>query len=612
MSGILALSSDRPEALAPELVRLMLDRLAHRGPDGVDLRTDPGNLLAHLHFWTTPEEAGERQPLLDPGPDVAVALDGRLDNREDLLAALGERDPSISDARLLLRSYVRWGTSCFPRLLGSFAAVLRDGRAGDLLAVRDPLGDRTLFYASIPGGVALASEPHALRAHPAVDGALDETSLARYFAIDPPRHGATFFKAIRELPAGCFLVARGDSIRIESYFRPEAPEPLRYRRDEEYAEHLASVLGDAVEVRLRSSTPVGVTLSGGMDSTPVAALAVERARRRNADAPLRSFSWVFDELAECDERRWIVPVVDSLGLDATFVTAEPHWPLRDAGTWPVDPSSPFSNCYQRLKHALWAAAAARGTRVLLVGAFSEDLLGGHEAWLASLLDEGRWSTAAAAFWRLAAASPRRPPWRDPGLRAVARRYLPFRRRSAATRSLPAWLTPEARRLVAASEPKPPDHADDLAGRRLARVFSELAFQKPADDRFTSAATVELRDPFRDLRFVRLMLAMPPHQLRRGGTLKYCLRNAMRRRLPAAIVDRTEATPLDPFYRRSVLGQEAPAIATLLGEPRALWREYVDAGWLRARFPEGLRSAPDGRDLLVPYFAAVSVLWERQL
>lgn len=610
MSGILAIAADGAEAIEPPVVRAMFERLRHRGPDGLDTAVGPGHLLAHLHFWSTPEEVGERQPVSDPATGTALVLDGRIDNRDDLRTALGSHDPSLSDALLLLEAYSRWGSACFSRVLGPFAAIVRDGATGELIAARDPLGDRTAFYATFPGGIAIASEPHALRAHPSVGSDLDAETVARYFAVEPPRLGATFFRAIRELPPGAILVARGGAVSLESYFRPEPPEPIRYRRDEEYAEHLASVLGDAVAARLRSATPVGVTLSGGTDSTAVAALAVERLGAREASPRLASFSWVFDELAECDERRWILPVIERLGLDATYIPAEEHPPLRHVESWPLNPSAPFSNPYRRLKQALYSAAAGRGIRVLLVGASSEDLLAGHEAWLASRLEEGHWGDAWRHLAHLASAPSARPPWHDPALRSVVRRFLPVRRRRSAPGALPSWLTPEARRLVSGSTPAAPSGREDLAARRVASVFSELAALGPADAYFASTAGVELQDPFRDLRFVRFMLAVPPHQLRRGRTLKFGLRNAMRGRLPEAVVDRSAATPLTPFYRRSVLGTEAGSVGGLLRAPSAEWREYVDARWLLEGFPEKFLAMPDGRGLLLPWFAAASVLWSR--
>lgn len=621
MSGILALSTSRPDHAGESLARGMLERLRHRGPDGVDVLAGPGHVLAHFHFWTNPQEVGERQPVRDPDGRFSLAFDGRIDNRADLERLLGAVPPtgaadagtsSASDARLLLRAWSRWGPDCFGQLLGPFAAVVRDDRTGALVAARDPMGDRTLCYASLPGGIAIASEPHALLAHPCVPDDLDETSLARYFAVEAPFPGATFFRAVREIPAGALLFAAEGRVRIEAFWRPDPPDPLRHRTDGEYAEHLAAVLGDAVEARLRSATRVGISLSGGMDSTSVAALAVERLGRNESRERLASFSWVFDERPECDERRWIQPVVEALGLDATYVLADPHWPLRDHESWPLNPNSPLSNPYRRLKQALYGEAAGRGIRVLLLGVFGDCLWEGRSAWLASRVEEGHLGELVRHVARLLSRPRPRPPWRDPALRALLRRFLPTRRRRSQRTDRPPWLTPQAWRLAeddgAAS--LAPDPYSPAA--RAARVFDGHTRLWASETTFSAHVPVELRDPFRDLRVVRFMLAIPPDQLDRGLTRKFVLRQAMRNRLPDEVVSRTVATPLDSFGREALFTREAGDLARLLERPEALWRGRVEGGWLLDGFPGRFREMPDGRALLLPFFAVAAELWREGL
>lgn len=608
MSGIIALTADGSAGSAERVVSAMIDRLRHRGPDGVDVASEPGIALAHLHFWTTPEEVGERQPVSDPESGHVLVFDGRIDNRGDLETALGEPGPAVSDARLLLRAYQRWGRSCFEKLLGPYAVLIWDSRVRTLVAARDPMGDRTLFYASIPGGVAFASEEYALLAHPAVSPDLDEETLARYFAIEAPRAGATFFRAIRELPAGFLLHGSGGDVKLEPFFTPNPPDTIRYRRDEEYAEHLASVLGDAVESRLRSTTQVGVSLSGGMDSPSVAALAAERLARQGTSQRLASFSWVFDELPECDERRWIEPLVAHLGLDATYVVGDSYWPLRDPLTWPLNPSTPLSNPYRTLKQALYAAAAKRGVRTLLTGVFSDRLFVGREFWLVSCLQSGRWREAFRYLAHLVASPETRPVWRDPAIRALILELAPFLRRGFPAKSRPAWLTPAAWDLVVGREPGLTRLPQGARERRTAQVFDQHSRLSPSETFFTSMIPIEVRDPFRDLRVVRLMLAFPPDQLKRGAERKLVLRNAMRSRLPCEVIDRSDLTPLDPFYRKKLFGREAATLPRLLRAPEALWRGYVEEEWLLGKSPEAFQAMPDGRALLVPFFAAAVQLW----
>ena len=609
MSGILAFPVDAPARPDDPVLSGMLARLRHLGPDGADVLLESRYVLAHSHFWTTPEEVGERQPVVDPETGHSLVLDGRIDNRLDLGNALGGVAPSLSDARLLLKAYGRWGNGCFGRVLGSFAVVLRDGRTGAVVAARDPMGDRALYYSAVPGGVAVASEVNALLAHPSVPSDLDEESLARYFAIEAPRAGSTFFRAVRELPAGSILHATAVPARVETYWTPAPPEPIRYRRDEEYAEHLATVLGDAVEARLRSSTRVGISLSGGMDSPSVAALAVERLKRQGGAPPLVSFSWVFDEQPECDERCWIEPLVSHLGLEATYVAADPHWPLRDADTWPVDPSSPFSNPYERLHQALWSAASGLGVRTVLVGSFSDRLFAGRESWLAARVGRGHWVDLFAHLASLAGGGSALLPWRDPALRALLGQVVPRRSRRGSGASRPPWLTPQAWALAEGGLSGSSAPPAGIPERRAASVFNDRSRMRGGAGFPISRAPVELRDPFRDLRVVRFMLAVPPDQLWRESARKFILQRAMRGRLPAAILGRTRKTPLDPFFRKQLFGQEAATLEALLRAPDALWRGRIEEKWLLGGFPERFRHLPDGPGLLVPWFAAAAELWK---
>jgi hypothetical protein len=133
---------------------------------------------------------------------------------------------------------------------------------------------------------------------------------------------------------------------------------------------------------------------------------------------------------------------------------------------------------------------------------------------------------------------------------------------------------------------------------------------PSETFFASQGPLEIRDPFRDLRVVRFMLAVPPGQLQRGLVQKFVLREAMKGRLPEVIVERTETTTLDPFYRKALFRREAEVMNGLLRSPGALWRGRVEPEWLLGRFPERFRLMPDGRGLLVPYFAAAAELWRR--
>lgn len=576
----------------------VLAALAHRGPDGSRSVVLPSAFVGHQHFRTTREEAGESQPLSDAAAGLHLVFDGRIDNRDELLAALGDGGIAPSDAALVLRAYARWGDACFARILGPFAAVIVDERQGRVVAARDPLGSRTLFHHVTPRLALFASEESALLRHPAVPGDVDETTLAHYFAVSTPGDGSTFFTAVKEVQPGHLLVVERDGVRSHRYYVPDLARRVRYRDDRDYVERFRELLAASVRARLRTVGPCGVMLSGGMDSPSIAALAASRG-------PLKSFSWIFDDPAACDERRFIGPIVRKLGLDATYVPGDDLWPLRDAESWPVDPSAPYSNPYRLLKREIYRAAAGQGVRTLLNGAYSDSYYSGAEDWLTDLVREGRLEEARSDLALLA----ERRGWRplaDPAIRRFGSHLLP-RRLHPAPRRRP-WLTEHAARLVSGRNAPDPLAARARRPSQYASLFSPFQALSPREAFHANGCGVEIRDPYRDLRLVEFALAIPAHLLQRVGRSKRILRDAMAGLLPDEVVTRTVETPLGPLYRKGLLEREAETVRSLLESRDAPWRRFVSSEWLAETFPGRISTAPDGPDLLVPWLCATFVLW----
>ena len=186
----------------PGALERVMERLGHRGPDGSTVLMAGHAALGHWHFWTTPEEIGEKQPLGLDGMPFQIVLDGRLDNRPELFVKLNINSAEgsrLSDAALILHAYARWGERCFEFFIGEYALVILDERRGELLCARDSLGDRTLFYSFKGTRLVVASEPWAVAGADGSDVELNEIAVAYYFALKTPEDGQTVFKNIQEL-----------------------------------------------------------------------------------------------------------------------------------------------------------------------------------------------------------------------------------------------------------------------------------------------------------------------------------------------------------------------------------------------------------------------------
>ena len=186
----------------PAVYNRIMERLSHRGPDGSDIVSAGNVTMGHWHFWTTPEEVGERQPLELKGSPFKIVLDGRIDNREELFTKLNispAEGKSLSDASLVLHAYAFWGEDCFKQFVGEFALVIFDEQKNELICARDHLGDRTLFYSDYGSQFVIASEPWAVVGVSLTKPELNESAIAHYFALKATEDGQTFFNNVYEL-----------------------------------------------------------------------------------------------------------------------------------------------------------------------------------------------------------------------------------------------------------------------------------------------------------------------------------------------------------------------------------------------------------------------------
>jgi len=651
MSGLI-LIADRHGASAPGAERLA----AAFGPSGAaGFATGRGWRLA----WG-PDTGSARSA----GP-VHLAFEGRLDNAEELRGLLGvEHAPPLDapsegsfgaesrkgldhrrgagergDAALVLAAYRRWGEECWQRLLGPFAAIVVDSGRGRVVCARDALGERTVIYRVTPRLLLAATDEELLLDHPDVSDAVDEETEARFFALLPAAPGHTFFKDLRELEPGSAMAVElfgAGSPRCYRHWSPEPGATIRYRRDEEYAEHFRSVLDDAVRVRLGTApgdAPPAVLMSGGLDSTSVAALAGRWLAER--DRRLTTVSWVFEELPRADEREFMGPVVEALGAEPVWVPGDDAWPLGgvatagdgDAERAVVGLGSPYAAIYRRLRDRAYGAVAERGGRVLLTGECGDQLFLGGEEWLADLAaDRWLWTALVETGRGLARVGRGDRVGLRASLGAVARRWRmaqggPGAVRDAARGFERPWLTDTARALIGveadggaggAAPGGRSGRSAALADPRIGQATrSEAAFARVAG-RAAGGQPVEVRRPYRDRRLVELALAFPSHQLYRPGRTKWLTRTAMAGLLPEKVRRRGRRSSLYPLFRRGVAEREGATVLALLDSPQARWSRYVRSDWLWGFYSHGVSAEVDGAGALVLWQCLALEIWHRRL
>jgi len=584
-----------------------MQRLKHRGPDGRDVWLKDNVALGHWHFWTTPEEAEERQPLVLDGLPFTIVLDGRLDNRPELISKLNINPAEaslLSDASLILRAYAYWGEHCFEHFIGEYALVIFDQRRNQLVCARDALGDRTLFYAIHGTRTVIASEPWAAANADGSSVELNESAVAHYFALTVPEDGQTLFKSIHELLPAHVMLVNTFGERHWRYWQtdPSTLHKRGQRSDIEYAEEFRFLLEQSVHCRLRSTTPVGVLMSGGLDSPSAASLAA----REIAPQPLTTISYVFDQLTDCDEREYIKTMVERWGINSIQIPCDDAWPLKDWKNWPLNPNQPEGNVYRLLKERAYKRAQDEGLRVLLSGGFGDHLYITGQDWLADLILDGRFmdvgrelrlqiqnkglqQTLAAGYFRRAA---RRVLNAIPGGRHIHRK-----------RTEAAWLTTFSidHLLKSKSEIAPGfERYSALLGMRTAQDSSREGFN-------ANRYTLELRDPYRDRRLVEYVLTLPAYQLYYNGSYKHILRSAMQGILPEAIRTRRQRTSLITLFMRG-LEREKEVLMNCFQNPDADWRKFVRADWLLKRWNTQVTPNMDGPELMVRWLCISYASW----
>lgn len=550
MSGIMAIVSLDGRPVPPELARAQLAAIAHRGECGPRLWEGPGVALGHVNLPRTPEAEREVLPMADRSGRYRLTWDGRLDNRDELGPKLGydaaER-AGKTDAEYVLDSFLKWGDDCVHQLVGDWAVVIWDNEARWLFCAKDPVGYRQLFFREHEGYLLVGSEPQQLFAGGAGPMEPDREYTLRYLAGVMQEPGRTWLAGMSHLAGGERMVATEAGVRAAAYWTQPRITPRTYRRPEEYVDEFEAVFARAVADRLRTNRPVGVYLSGGIDSSYVAAVITRQGHQATA---LTSYA---PGTSRMDERKYAQLVVAHLGMRQVETDISDCWTLSRA--WVPDAyfDNPFHPPQAANQARMGLIARREGIGVILGGEGGDEWCNGPENYIGNTLARGKFVTA----WKLSR--------KNRGRKRSARRLAaelrdlslePIRRRH--------WDTgPEGDALI--------DGVDVMKHMRTPSAWSHARFQRiewdiqrqigwlePSwRDRHEAAPNgVERRPPFFDLRVIEMLASTPPWMKRFNGRRKDILREAETRVLPKVIADRTDWGLYDELYFRGLRSEPA--------------------------------------------------------
>ncbi|MFI7023347.1 N-acetylglutaminylglutamine amidotransferase [Micromonospora sp. NPDC049900] len=542
-------------------VERMAATMCDRGPDGGGVWAQGPVALGHRRLKIIDLSAASGQPIVDSAAGLTGVFNGCIYNYRELraeLAAKGHHFFSSGDSEVVIKAYAEWGLDFVDHLIGMFAVAITERDTGRLVLARDRLGIKPLYLAESPGVVRFASTLPALVAGGGVDTAIDPVALAHYLSfhsiVPPPR---TILRGVTKLPPATVRVYEPDGATHERVYW----DPSFLRREEysgwsekDWQDALLESLTTAVRRRMVADVPVGVLLSGGLDSSLVVALLAGEGQRG-----LSTFSIGFDAVGgrEGDEFRYSDVVAKTFDTDhhQLRIAAQDLVPPLEAAVAAMSEPMVSHDC---VAFYLLSQEVSRHVKVVQSGQGADEILGGYH-WYPPLAEVGReqaLDTYARAFFDRDAS----------GLARVLNRE---------------WLTDAdpAREFVAAHLARPGAQTAVDAGLRLDTQIMLTDDPVKRVDNMTMAHGLEARVPFLDHEFVELAAACPPElKLAQGG--KGVLKEIGRRVLPHEVIDRPKGyfpVPGLTHLEGKLLDRVRDALSAPEARRRDLFRtDYVNA------------------------------------
>lgn len=608
MCGFAALLGTRNTPVDPALLARMGATIAHRGPDDQGTWCDSQVGLVFRRLSIIDLSAAGHQPMQSENGDFTLAFNGEIYNYRELrteLVALGHRFRGASDTEVLLRAYMQWGSACVERLNGMFSFLVHDRRRDIVFGARDRFGIKPLYVAQTPHGLGFASEIKALRAIGA--GTTPNWSRVAEWLTGPSldqidARGRTFFAGIEEIaPATAIEVSAAGQMRQWKYWtisgrqRDSSPRP-------DAAEEFAALFEDSVRLQARADVPLGVSLSGGLDST-----AITCALARVTGTTLEAFCYMS---SEHDELEYINATLAQTGARLNVVDVTPELLFDSLPTVLAAHDEPIHTLTAVIGYEIMGAARARGIKVLLSGQGADEVLAGYPSYFpmhwANLVRQGsidvareeivRWTAAHGGDVEVMVAAARRRAFRlslhdNVPLYSTASRMAQWigRRRQPG-------FSPELLRHLSISDTDPVGLTDLSHALDQSIHCAPLPMYLRVEDRNGMAHGVEGRVPFLDHRLVELAFSLPEGWLLSGPFNKYVLRESLKGRAPEIVHRRLDKMGFPHSGSAWFRGPLAERTADLLARPVA--SDLYDAAWARQLLAQHRSGTHDHKQLLV--------------
>lgn len=586
MCGIYGMVSDSGAALRfPAVLDFMGEALRHRGPDGRAVLRDESAAIGTERLRIIDLHERADQPFSDPQEQIWLECNGEIYNAPEIRERYRDYPyRSHSDVETILPLYLDRGVGAIPTLDGMFGLAIRDNRSGTLILARDRAGEKPLFYARVGQEIVFASELQSVLEHPSVSRDLDPIAIAEYLRLGYVPEPRTMFAAVRRVPAGSYIRFNGSDEPVR-YWQPET-FTTQPRKVEDAILELQSLIETAVAKQVMSDVPVGVFVSGGLDSSILAALAsktigVDKVHTFSAQFAEQSYDESGDaaRVAVRMRTRYVpVPANEQTLLEALErVTSTIAEPIADPAILPT---------------FLLARTARNYVKVILSGEGADELFGGYPTYIGHKLAPKYDALPSAVRAAIGAAVRRLPSsGKKVTLEFLLKRFVADAERPWIERHL-SWFGTQLTDAVYATPPgtlpdlpQAPPGLDALSGAMLVDYRSYLRDNLLVKvDRGTMLSSVEARAPFLDRDVTKFAMSLEPQLRVRRLATKWLLKKAAEKWLPRDVIDRRKrglSVPIASWINRGL----APEVDRLLAPEKLRARSIVNGRYVSALLAE---------------------------
>jgi len=618
MSGITGIFRRDGKDVDPSDIKKMNDKIAHRGPDGSKVWCEGPVAFGHQMLHTTPESLHEILPFEDEESGLVITADARIDNREDLAPKLGiEDNEHVSDSYFILKAYDKWGEKCPEELLGDFAFVIWDKNRKTLFCARDHMGVKPFYYYLSDDVFLFSTEMKGIIAFDKVLDDLNKQMIA-FFVMNITDYKSTFYSRIFHLTPAFSLKIDFNEFKKNEYWNINPSSEIILESEEEYAEKFRKLFEKAVKCRLRSVYPLGFELSGGMDSSSVVCMAkrILNSELNSSSTKIKTFSFIFDEFKQSDERYYIKKIVKANDIDSIYLKADNISPLSDLNTIFYYQEQPVSSPHIAITWNLYKKIKSNNIRVILCGEGGDSIVSHGDGYFSDLLVNFQFKKLFQETSFLSqltnksmigilisnAVYPNIPSyikkWKSSDrLNSLSLLHSDFSKKIDAEKDLKLYW-----KSIKQANSAKKKHFYSVSHNRA--IINALLLR----DKRAAAFNVEDRYPFLDKRLVEFCYAIPTEMKFKFGWSRYILRIAMTGILPIENQWRVSKANLNPVYKKNLLMFEKKILEQMIFHDKAVIDQYVDIDVLREIYEKYIDGTGDSEHLYAIWLVLQLYLW----